>query len=85
MEPGSRESPRDIFPKLSTAAGLLTHPAHPGRDLGTCRRFSEQPHLPLSTVMLMEMMNVTLNTLKRTSDSRSLGVYMYHREEMILQ
>lgn len=31
--------------------------------LSTVRRLSEQPHVPLSTVMLVEMMDVTLNTL----------------------
>ena len=31
--------------------------------LSTARRMSEQPHVPLSTVMFMEMTDVTLNTL----------------------
>jgi len=32
-------------------------------SLSTARRMSEQPHVPLSTVTFMEVMDVTLNTL----------------------
>lgn len=54
-------------------------------SLSTARRTSEQPHVPLSTVTFMEMMDVNTEHLECTSDSRSLGASMYHREEMILQ
>lgn len=82
--------PRGIFPKLRcfTAARLLTHPAQQGRSLtmgllalqggclsSPCASVNSEVH---------GYDGCDTENLECTSDSRSLGVSMYHREEMIL-